>query len=1205
MPPIDDYAGNSATTGTVAVGSSTTGNIEISGDSDWFRLSLVPGTTYLIWDTGITLTGPTLSLFNNSGTPIAIYNSGDDPHNSLIYYTTPTFPLPVLFTYYISAAAAPGHTGTYSLSVTTVPNDEYSSNASTTGAVSVGSSATGNIELPWDSDWFRVSLVAGTTYEIRENGITLPDPYLYLRDGSGMIVAEDDDRGGCGNSLIYYTPSTSGTYYLDAHSYLDNIGNTGTYRVSVATISDDYPANPSTTGAVTVGSSATGNIQYSGDQDAFRVTLVAGTTYEIRENGIGLSDPFLSLYDSSGNQLATDDDSGGSHNSLIYYTPSTSGTFYLGAEGYTTHTGTYSVSVTALAAEDYAASPATVGALTVGSSATGNINYSGDSDWFRVTLTAGTKYQIRENGISLSDPYLHLHNSSGATVAANDDNGSDLDSLITYIPSTTGTYYLDAGGSMNHTGTYSVSVTALSPDDYAGSAATTGVVAVGSSTTGNIEIPWDYDWFRVTLVAGTTYEIRENSISLTDPYLFLHNSSGTVVSTDDDGGDGLNSLISYTPSTSGTYYLDAGDKSSHTGTYSVSVVALSTDDYVGSIATTGTIFAGSSTSGNIEHSGDRDWFRVALVAGTTYELRETGITLSDSVLSLRDSSGTIIISNDDSGSALDSLITFTPSTSGTYYLDAGGYSDHTGTYSVTVSVLQVPDDYAGSSATTGAVAVGSSMTGNIEHSGDVDWFSVHLNAGTTYNFRENGITLSDPSLFLHNSSGAIIAANDDGDYGLNSLITYTPDTSGTYYLDAGGHSNHTGTYSVSVAVSSSSIDDYAGSTATTGVVAVGSSTTGNIEHSGDVDWFSVHLNAGTTYELRENGISLTDSYLYLYDGSGTTITSNDDSGGGHNSLITFSPVSSGTYYLDARGYSGHTGTYSVSVTALSPDDYAGSVSTSGVVTVGGYVTGNIEHSGDSDWFSISLTAGISYEIRQTGVSLTDPFLFLRDGAGAVITSDDDSAGNHNPLIIYTPSASGTYYLDAAGYSTQTGTYNVTVAALGSHQLDNRTGYEAAISGYEASETYTGSSNNTDPWGFDCNNSTSYVAWKVNQDHPGKTFNNHLFGSAIPVDGALTQSNASANSNAGFSSATFWNNVANAHTGDFFVNNIASTGAIAQWDANPSISGDFGHVAYVQGVDSVNHVMHVSEYDYIHPGEYGERDVSLIGVNAPSSFIHLI
>jgi hypothetical protein len=48
---------------------------------------------------------------------------------------------------------------------------------------------------------------------------------------------------------------------------------------------DDFVQNPTTTGTVAVGGSATGTINPAGEEDWFRVTLTAGTHYRFNENG--------------------------------------------------------------------------------------------------------------------------------------------------------------------------------------------------------------------------------------------------------------------------------------------------------------------------------------------------------------------------------------------------------------------------------------------------------------------------------------------------------------------------------------------------------------------------------------------------------------------------------------------------------------------------------------------------------------------------------------------------------------------------------------------------------------------------------------------------------------------------------------------------------------------------------------------------------
>src|SRR5205807_1562811 len=117
-----------------------------------------------------------------------------------------------------------------------------------------------------------------------------------------------------------------------------------------------------------------------------------------------------------------------------------------------------------------------------------------------------------------------------------------------------------------------------------------------------------------------------------------------------------------------------------------------------------------------------------------------------------------------------------------------------GTYRVSATSLgAVADDYAATTSTTGVVNVGGSVTGNIETTGDADWFAVTLVAGTTYRFDLEGSdtgqgTLDSPRLELRGSGGNLLLSDsssggfDGPGSGWSSRITYIAATSGTYYL---------------------------------------------------------------------------------------------------------------------------------------------------------------------------------------------------------------------------------------------------------------------------------------------------------------------------------------------------------------------------------------------------------------------------------------
>ena len=104
----------------------------------------------------------------------------------------------------------------------------------------------------------------------------------------------------------------------------------------------------------------------------------------------------------------------------------------------------------------------------------------------------------------------------------------------------------------------------------------------------------------------------------------------------------------------------------------------------------------------------------------------------------------------------------------------------------------------------------------------------------------------------------------------------------------------------------------------------------------------------------------------------------------------------------------------------SADDYAGDVSTSGTVSVGGQATGALETGGDVDWFAVTLTPGPTYTIDLEGAStgsgtLEDPLLVLYDADGIQVARDDDGGENLNARLVFSSRDGGTYYLaDLAG-----------------------------------------------------------------------------------------------------------------------------------------------------------------------------------------------
>ena len=115
-------------------------------------------------------------------------------------------------------------------------------------------------------------------------------------------------------------------------------------------------------------------------------------------------------------------------------------------------------------------------------------------------------------------------------------------------------------------------------EDFAANISTAGRIAVGDTATGKIGSTGDRDGFAVELVAGRTYiiDLRGSPTgdgTLNDPYLRgIKGPDGSRIAgvSNDDGGEGYNSQLNFTPTESGTHYIIAGAYSG-LGTYEVEV----------------------------------------------------------------------------------------------------------------------------------------------------------------------------------------------------------------------------------------------------------------------------------------------------------------------------------------------------------------------------------------------------------------------------------------------------------------------------------------------------------------------------------------------------------------------------------------------------------------------------------------------------------
>ena len=839
----DDYTQDSSTAGVLLAGDSATGEIETGGDVDWIKVRLQAGKTYRIDLEGSptragTLTDPKLLGIHDNREALFPDTQDDDDGvrlNSRLFFSADRYG-----DHYIAVGARGNGAGTYKLLVEEVRTDDYPDGEN--GAVSVGGWARGEIEMPGDKDSFEMRLEAGSTYRIETDGSPVAGRQITsrlfgLRDEQGNLITaynrEDSNR-------ISFRPGEDGVYTIEVGGSPDSVRNTGSYKLSVqdVTHADDNPVG--TYRALTTGNGVSGEIERRGESDWFVFTLEAGALYQVEvlgsETGKGtLVDPFLhGVYLGDGNggygeRLAdsADNDSGAGSDSLVLLRAPESGEYYIAVGSYYTRgTGSYTVSVTEIF--EQRADTGTAGTVQVGNSVMGALESGADEDWFAVELEQGIEYRIEvrgnapnDYGGSLYNPNLTVYDAQGDvlyTAAAGNGSGKlGYNADLEFKAYASGVYFIGIDGD-GRTGSYSVYVNRLT-DEFGTTRLTDGRVTVGGSSTGDIGLPRDRDWFAVELVGGRAYRVDlEGSPTgqgtLDDPYLrgiYLGRNPVPVMA-DDDGGVGLNSRVDILAPESGTYYISAGAYSNRTGSYRLSVKEVA-DDHPAAIDTGAALTVGSPVRGRVDYGGDVDWFAVALVAGRHYRVDLEGTStgqgdLEDPVLrGIYDSAGDPVAGagdNDDGGAGYNSRLEFTAPEAATYYVAAGAHAAHTGSYRL--SVVEVADDYPASTATGAAVAAGAAVTGAIEAPGDADWFAVELIEGREYRidlegWRTSGGTLEDPNLLgVYDDEGTLLdgTANDDGGKGLNSRASFEAPETGTYYIAAGAYDDYTGTYTLSV-----------------------------------------------------------------------------------------------------------------------------------------------------------------------------------------------------------------------------------------------------------------------------------------------------------------------------------------------------------------------------------------------------------------------
>ena len=748
----------------------------------------------------------------------------------------------------------------------------------------------------------------------------------------------------------------------------------------------------------------------------------------------------------------------------------------------------------------------TTGRLVVdGAGVKGQHASARDADWYAVSLEADVDYQFDADP---TDPQPRLY-----LLKIHDDQGTELRSSaikpvgdtpyyqhpnrVNSLPFRTdqaGAYYVSIASPKGGHAPDRVYTLSARSDDYPADTTTTAVAELGELTRVYLmrtnsdpddTATNDVDWVRASLLANVRYHIifDVGKCPQTAVIEGIHDADGTAIPMT-SSSKACSTSMYFTPTTKGDYYIavtgkgsqfvdkeDVDDDGRLKGTYhdrypftgadAVLVVSLvvnyctgesldtlrdaltplsepSGGDLPAGTSASGRAPIGSSVTGNIESATDRDWFRVRFdgrIGERVYWLELKGADTGDGTLpdplivGIYDRQGNYIpfshvagqfkTYDNDSGYGRNAITDFTEPCAGDYFVAVAGYEGSTGSYTLSVTDItdtstSIPaDDYEGK-----GFANWQGFDGPFDGTSNGDELVGNLAPGLP---ATAPVYETDYELFR-------LSVLPGRNYRVEVRL---PETTGGEPADV----------DVRLLLGLHPYSDL-GSAAPEEIVV--RHVTQERDIPGDP---SLEFTGTRTWYFSARGFVETvvpSRWLASVD------------------------ILSGEYFEPGD-------VYTIVLTDItdSGDDYLGAEETTGAVTVGGSVTGNLEVDNDVDSFRVRLEADKSYRIRMRGseseggtladphvsIVATSPLTQTEFGFGTPINFNNDrSETEKDSELVVTVYSSKDYLILAASPGTGTGTYTIEVeevtTSMGQRANSPATGGPGITGTVQAGETLT-------------------------------------------------------------------------------------------------------------------------------------------------------
>jgi len=515
--------------------------------------------------------------------------------------------------------------------------------------------------------------------------------------------------------------------------------------------------------------------------------------------------------------------------------------------------------------------------------------------------------------------------------------------------------------------------------------------------------------------SGAIYTIQ--TLGSIDTKLDLRDSSGTTILVSDQQPDSLNGKVSWTAKSTSSLLIELSCGSTSGGSTILRVRQTGGADAYepdNTLHTAQPIAPDGQSQSHTLTAGDVDWFKIPVLAGEFYKV----VAGSDSTVVLQAFAS-------DSSQLVSSSASphyFQASATGFVYVRAWyGKSTTSGGYSI--DVVHDTIDFRStepneSRALATLTPTDSTVVLHYVPMSSQDWIKFQVAAGKSYRIRTTSSFVMDVAYYP--DSTTTISSSDQG---TGTEFRATKNGTAFVMLKAYNGFPDAGAYDVAVSVDTVGVDAYEPDDLPSQAASIPSNGSAQSHYlqPGEVDWIKFQTDSGKAYLVDYSGLNY--PYIQIYsDSTGTTVAFIG------TSAVGFRAKATQTYYAEIAGTDTY-GPYKVSVMvdtntdAYEPDDTRATASTIDV----GSGQAHYLQPGDVDWVKFQADSGTTYTIGLSTRSDAETDIYLRDSTGSSLESSYSYYGMPGS-ITYTPTISGTYYLDVIGNSSWvSGVYSISVS----------------------------------------------------------------------------------------------------------------------------------------------------------------------------------